>query len=51
MSPPCCWLFGLAVIFSEIFSILGEGLTMIIEDLDHRFQELTERIELVRSYL
>jgi hypothetical protein len=24
---------------------------MIIEDLEHRFQELSERIKLVRSYL
>jgi len=24
---------------------------MIIEDLEHRFHELSERIELVRSYL
>jgi hypothetical protein len=24
---------------------------MILEDLEHRFQELTQRIDLVRSYL
>ena len=44
-------LLRLAVIFSRISSILSQGLIMIIEDLDHRFQELAERIELVRSYL
>jgi hypothetical protein len=40
-----------AVIFGTISSILIRGHTMIIEDLEHRFQELGERIELVRSYL
>jgi len=39
------------VIFAAIFSILLRDKIMIIEDFEHRFQELSERIELVRSYL
>jgi hypothetical protein len=31
--------------------IFSQGQIMIIEDLQHRFQELGERIGLVRSYL
>ena len=27
------------------------GATMILEDLEHRYNELKQRIELVRSYL
>jgi hypothetical protein len=30
---------------------IDKGQIMVIEDLEHRFQELSERIALVRSYL
>ncbi len=33
------------------FQISLSGLAMILEDLEHRYEELHKRIELVRSYL